>query len=66
MNASRKFTVQEIRTGAIYRLTAKRRMPRQSIVSLLVERAKLDARTADLLAGHWITTDYYRTGYRFA
>ena len=65
MTASRKFTVQEIRTGAIYRIAAKRRMPRTDIVSLLVERAGLTERVADLLAGHWVTTDWYRNGYRF-
>lgn len=61
----RRFTVQEIRTAAIYRFTAKRRMGRASVVALLVERANLPARTADLLAGHWLSTQYYKHGWKF-
>jgi hypothetical protein len=61
-----KATVQEIKTGAIYKFTAKRRMPRADIETLLRDRAGLPERTASLLAGHWITTQYYRNGYRFA
>jgi hypothetical protein len=61
----RKATTQEIKTAAIYKFTAKRRMPRAEIEALLVSRAGLPERAASLLAGHWITTQYYRHGYRF-
>lgn len=62
----RKASVQEIKTAAIYRFTAKRRMPRADIAALLRVRAGLADRVADLLAGHWITTQYYRNGFRFS
>jgi hypothetical protein len=62
----RKFTVQEIKIAAIYKFTAKRRIPRADVETLLRERAGLSERNASLLAGHWITTQYYRHGYRFA
>jgi len=62
----RKATVQEIKTAAIYKFTAKRRMPRADVEALLRNRAGLPERVASLLAGHWITTQYYRHGYRFA
>lgn len=62
---TRKATVQEIKTGAVYKFAAKRRLPRAVVKQLLCERVGLTERVSDLLAGHWVTTQYYRHGYRF-
>jgi hypothetical protein len=54
------FTKQDFTLGALFRLAAKRRLPRGVVETLMVERARLPLRVAKQLAGHWFTTIEFR------
>lgn len=56
-----KYNVQDVRLGALYRIGAARRFDRETLVRLMVERARMTPDKARQLAGHWLTTERYRT-----
>jgi hypothetical protein len=59
MNAT--FTKQDFIIGSLYRLGAKRSLPRSTVEALLIERASMKPGAAGVLAGHWFTTEPFRT-----
>lgn len=61
------YSTQDIRAGAIYRLGAARGFNRETVVRLLIDRAEMKPAAAMQLAGHWLTTEPYRSSdYRSA
>lgn len=57
----RSFIKQDFTLAAIYRLGARRRFDRETLVRLITERARLSEKSARQLAGHWLGTEPYRT-----
>lgn len=57
----RNFIKQDFTLAAIYRLGARRRFDRETLVRLITERARLPEKSARQLAGHWLGTEPYRT-----
>lgn len=60
MNAKISDKILNIRFGAMYRLATKASLHRQTVESLLTERAGLSVRDAKQLAAHWFTTEPLR------
>lgn len=56
----RSFIKQDFTLAAIYRLGARRRFDRETLVRLITERARLSEKSARQLAGHWLGTEPYR------
>ncbi len=57
----RSFIKQDFTLAAIYRLGARRKFDRETLVRLITERARLSEKSARQLAGHWLGTEPYRT-----
>jgi hypothetical protein len=55
-----KVSVEEIRLGALYRIGARRRLEKKTLVDLLTKRTTLKHPEAEQLVSHWITTEPYR------
>lgn len=55
-----RFTPNDFRAGALYRIAARRSLSRSAIVALLVERCGMKQPAAEQLAGHWLTTWPFR------
>lgn len=55
-----KYPVQAIRVAAIYKMGALRRFDRDTLIGLLVDRAKMQPSPAKILVSHWLTTEHFR------
>lgn len=48
-----KFTPNDFRLGALYRIARARRMERSVVRSLMVSRCALSEKSAEQLSSHW-------------
>ena len=54
------FETQDWKIAAIYHLARKRKFDTKTCVELLVDRAKLGRRNAELLVPHWMRCKHFR------
>ncbi|WP_425991318.1 hypothetical protein [Afipia sp. DC4300-2b1] len=61
-----KFAKQDFTLGALFKLGARRKFDRETLVRLMIERGKLSEKSAHQLAHHWLGTEPYRSTVRSA
>lgn len=60
MGRSRFIAVADIRLGAIYRFSLRRKLSRASIRGLLQTKMGWNEKRADQLVGHWLSSEPFR------
>lgn len=60
-----KFSMQDYRLGAVYRIGVQRSFDGETLARLLIERAGLADKPAHQLAAHWLTSEPMRLGKSF-
>lgn len=55
-----KLSVQDIKTGAVYKYGWTRRLDRDQVEQLLADRTPFKGKTAKCIVAHWFTTEPYR------
>lgn len=51
---------EDFTIGAIYRIGVRRRLNRETLARLLIDRAKMHSTKAEQLVAHWLTSEPYR------
>jgi hypothetical protein len=52
--------IMSIRLGALYRFAAARKLSRETVESIMTDRARMSAVEANRLAAHWFGTWHFR------
>lgn len=55
-----KFSKQDFRIGAVYRLGLKQNLTTDALATLLTDRAAFKPDAAKQLVAHWLTSEPYR------